>query len=59
MMRVTVGITTVDGDEISAAVEASGKYAPDVMHDLANRAREALKESWALQQQSAAGGGED
>ena len=49
MMRVSVAITTDEGVEVSAAVEASGKYAPDVMHDLANRARAALREAWRLQ----------
>lgn len=47
-MRVTVAVTTVDGDDVSVTVEASGKYAPDVMHDLSGRARESLREAWGL-----------
>lgn len=49
MMRVSVAITRDDGTEISAAVEASGQYAPDVMNDIANRANAALKEAHALE----------
>ena len=48
-MRVTVGITTAEGADVSATVQASGRYAPDVMNDLANRANTALREAYALQ----------
>ena len=38
-VRVTVGDTT-------AAASASGKYAPDVAHDLANRCLDTFKAAW-------------
>lgn len=44
-MAIHIGIEDPDG--MSLIVRASGDYAPDVMHDLRNRAVELYRELWA------------
>jgi len=40
-MAMRIMVTTPDGVEVD--VSASGKYSPDVMHDLKNRVAEVLE----------------
>ena len=52
MMRVAVTITTDDGAEIRAELEATGKYAPDILNDLTNRAYASLHAAWSAYRQT-------